>query len=95
MVGEPVYLAAPSQPRVLALYTEAADAKGGVIVIHGAGLHPDWGLIGYCARDSPMPFTTLSVQMPVLGADALGDEYNAVIPQAIVSVDMPRGEGGR
>jgi hypothetical protein len=85
VIGEPVYLAAPSQPRVLALYTEAADAKGGVIVIHGAGLHPDWGLIGGLRTGlADAGFTTLSVQMPVLGADALRDEYNAIIPQAIV-----------
>ena len=46
VVGEPVYLTTPPQPRVLALYTPAANAKGGVIVVHGLGVHPDWGLIG-------------------------------------------------
>jgi pimeloyl-ACP methyl ester carboxylesterase len=89
VIGEPVYLATPSQPRVLALYTEAADAKGGVIVIHGAGLHPDWGLIGGLRTGlADAGFTTLSVQMPVLGADALRDEYNAIIPQAVERIGV-------
>ena len=100
VVGEPVYLAAPSQPRVLALYTEATDAKGGVIVIHGAGLHPDWGLIGGLRTGlADAGFATLSVQMPVLGADALRDEYNAIIPRAVerigVAIAWLKGRGVR
>jgi pimeloyl-ACP methyl ester carboxylesterase len=83
VVGEPVYLATPSRPRVLALYTEAANAKGGVIVVHGLGVHPDWGLIGGLrTRLADAGFSTLSVQMPVLAVDALREDYNAIMPQA-------------
>ena len=83
VVGEPVYLATPSQRRVLALYTEAAKAKGGVVVVHGLGVHPDWGLIGALRTGlADVGFSTLSVQMPVLAADALREDYNAIIPQA-------------
>jgi pimeloyl-ACP methyl ester carboxylesterase len=83
VVGEVVYLATPSQPRVLALYTKVADAKGGVIVVHGIGVHPDWELIGGLRTGlADAGFTTLSVQMPVLAADALRDDYDAIIPLA-------------
>jgi pimeloyl-ACP methyl ester carboxylesterase len=83
VVGEPVYLATPSQPRVLALYTEAANSKGGVIVVHGLGVHPDWGLIGGLRTGlADAGFSTLSVQMPVLAVDALREDYDAIIPQA-------------
>ena len=83
VVGEPIYLATPSQRRVLALYTEAAKAKGGVIVVHGLGVHPDWGLIGGLRTAlADAGFSTLSVQMPVLAVDALREDYNAIIPQA-------------
>lgn len=83
VVGETVYLATASQPRVLALYTEAANGKGGVIVVHGLGVHPDWGLIGGLRTGlADAGFSTLSVQMPVLAVNALREDYNAVIPQA-------------
>ncbi len=83
VVGEPVYLATPSRPRVLALYTEAANAKGGVIVVHGLGVHPDWGLIGGLRTGlADAGFSTLSVQMPVLAVDASREDYNAMTPQA-------------
>ena len=83
VVGEPVYLAMPSQPRVLALYTPAANAKGGVILVHGLGVHPDWGLIGGVRTGlADAGFSTLSVQMPVLAADAPREDYDAIFPQA-------------
>jgi pimeloyl-ACP methyl ester carboxylesterase len=83
VVGEPVYLVTPSRPRVLALYTEVANARGGVIVVHGIGVHPDWGLNGGLRTGlADARFTTLSVQMPVLAADAPRDAYAALFPEA-------------
>ncbi len=83
VVGEAVYLATPSQPRVLAIHTEAAKPKGGVIVLHGLGVHPDWGLIGGMRTGlADAGFSTLSVQMPVLAADAPREAYSAIFPQA-------------
>lgn len=87
VVGEPVYLVTPSRPRVLALYIEAAKpgdaATRGVIVVHGIGVHPDWGLIGGLRTGlADAGFTTLSVQMPVLAADAPRDAYAALFPEA-------------
>jgi hypothetical protein len=51
MIGDPVWLELSSGHKFLTLYTEAeSNAKAGVIVIHGMGVHPDWGLIGRCGR---------------------------------------------
>ena len=83
VVGDPIYLSTPSRPRVLALYTEVANAKGGAIVVHGVGVHPDWGLIGGLRTGlADAGFATLSVQMPVLEANALGEGYRELFPDA-------------
>jgi alpha-beta hydrolase superfamily lysophospholipase len=86
VVGDPVYLATPRQPRVLALYTEAtppALAKAAVIVVHGVGVHPDWGLInGLRSGLAAAGISTLSVQMPVLSADAAREQYATLFPES-------------
>ena len=47
VVGDPVYLATAARPKVLAILTVPAGAAGGgIVILHGLGLHPDWGLIG-------------------------------------------------
>lgn len=84
VVGDAVWLATPSRARVLAiLTTPPAEAKGGVIVIHGLGVHPDFGMIGgmrtYLADAG---YVTLSVQMPVLAAGASRSDYAAALPTA-------------
>jgi alpha/beta superfamily hydrolase len=84
VVGDVVWLALPDRPRVLALYTEpAAPAKGAVIVVHGQGVHPDWNLIGALRTDlAERGYATLSVQMPVLAADAPRDDYGELFGDA-------------
>jgi alpha-beta hydrolase superfamily lysophospholipase len=72
---------------VLALYAEADKPGGGatrgVIVVHGIGVHPDWGLIGGLRTGlADAGFATLSVQMPVLAADAPRDAYAELFPEA-------------
>jgi len=84
VVGDAVWLATPARARVLAiLTTPPADAKGGVIIIHGLGLHPDFGMIGgvrsYLADAG---YVTLSVQMPVLAAGASRGDYAVALPAA-------------
>ncbi len=79
VVGDAVYLATPTRARVLALYTAVDHPQGGVIVVHGAGVHPDWGLIGGVRSGlADAGFATLSVQMPVLAAGASREEYSTV-----------------
>jgi len=76
LVGDPVWLDGPDNHKFLALYTEAPDAKGAVILGHGIGVHPDWGLIGMLRQNlAEKGYTTLSVQFPVLAADAKAEAY--------------------
>lgn len=83
IVGDAVYLQTSSGHKFLNLYTEATKAKAAVVVVHGIGIHPDWGLIGMLrTRLAEQGYTTLSVQMPVLAADAKGDEYPPTFPEA-------------
>ena len=83
LVGDPVYLPTSNGHKFLNLYTEATKAKAAVIIVHGMGLHPDWGLNGVLrTRLAEQGYTTLSVQMPVLAADAKSDEYPPTFPEA-------------
>jgi pimeloyl-ACP methyl ester carboxylesterase len=86
VVGDPVYLSTPAQPRILAIFTQAtppAIAKAAAIVVHGSGVHPDWGLNnGLRTGLAESGIATLSVQMPVLSADASNEQYEALFPEA-------------
>jgi alpha-beta hydrolase superfamily lysophospholipase len=84
VVGDAVWLATPTRAKVLAIVTEAPDApKGGVVVVHGLGVHPDYGMIGGVRTDlAEAGYTTLSVQMPVLGAGASRDDYSVTLAAA-------------
>jgi len=88
--------------KFLTLFTEADAAKEkagvGVIVIHGMGVHPDWGLIGPLRQNLPEHgYATLSIQMPVLKADAKGDAYPPTFNEAAerikTAVDFMRAKG--
>lgn len=84
VIGDAVYLRTPARTKVLALLTEPSGAtKGGVVIVHGLGVHPDFGLIGGLrSRLADAGYTTLSVQMPVLPADATRDDYRIALPEA-------------
>ncbi len=84
VVGDAIWLATPARPKVLAILTEAAGtAKGAVVVVHGLGVHPDFGLVGGVRTGlAEAGFTTIAVQMPVLAADAPRDDYRATFPEA-------------
>ena len=86
VVGDAVYLMTARQPRVLAIYTEAtppAIAKAAAIVVHGVGVHPDWGLInGLRTGLAEAGISTLAVQMPVLAADASREQYATLFPES-------------
>ena len=84
VVGDVVYLSTAARPRVLAILTEPSGApKGGAVIVHGLGVHPDWGLNGGIrTRLAEMGFVTLSVQMPVLAAGATRDDYQSTLPEA-------------
>jgi pimeloyl-ACP methyl ester carboxylesterase len=98
LVGDPVQLALKSGRRFLAIYAPNAKAAAGVIVVHGLGLHPDWGLNNTLRSQlSEQGYSTLSVQMPVLASDAKGDRYPPLFPEAAerlaAAVAFLRGKG--
>jgi alpha/beta superfamily hydrolase len=100
VVGEPVQLKLASGRTFLAIHTAAAKPRGAVIVVHGMGVHPDWGLINTLRSSLPEAgYATLSVQMPVLSADAQGDKYPALFPEATdrlrAALAWLRGRGHR
>jgi pimeloyl-ACP methyl ester carboxylesterase len=82
VVGDAMWLELKGR-RFLAIYAADPNAVSGVIVVHGLGLHPDWGLIGVLRTQlSEQGYATLSVQMPVLAADAPRERYAALFPEA-------------
>jgi dienelactone hydrolase len=100
VVGDAIYLQQKAGHKFLAIYTEAPKARAAVIVVHGMGVNPDWGLIGALRSGlADHGYTTLSVQMPVRAADALGEEYPALFPDAAerlaTAVSFLHGKGYR
>ncbi len=89
VVGDPVYLELKNGHKYLTLYTEAKDAKIGLVVIHGLGIHPDWNMIGTLrAQLAEQGYTTLSIQMPVLANDAESKAYLPLFPEASQRIDV-------
>ena len=72
VVGDPIWLAVPGKPRVLAIFTmPVGTPKGAIVVVHGSGVHPDWNLIGELrTKLAERGYATLAVQMPVLASAA-------------------------
>ena len=83
VVGDALYLTQTSGHKFLAIYAGAALARPAVIVVHGMGVHPDWALIGALRSGLfDLGYATLSVQMPVLAADAKAEGYVALFADA-------------
>ena len=98
VVGEPVFLEGRAGHKFLTIYTEAPDAKAGLVIVHGIGVHPDWGLIGRLRSAlADHGYTTLSVQMPVLAQEAKPEEYRSTFGEAgerlKTAVDFLRAKG--
>lgn len=83
LVGDPLQLSLPSGRKFLGIYAPNTKAQAGVIVVHGLGVHPDWGLINPLRSQlSDQGYATLSIQMPVLASDARGGDYPPTFPEA-------------
>jgi alpha/beta superfamily hydrolase len=84
VVGDPVYLQTPrGHHKFLTLFTPASDTGKASIVVHGMGIHPDWGMVGTLRTElADRGFATLSIQMPILAADAKGEAYPPTFPEA-------------
>jgi dienelactone hydrolase len=82
VVGDAVHLEAAGR-KFLAIWTPNPKATAGVIVVHGLGLHPDWGLINPLRSQlAEQGYATLSVQMPVAFKEVRADRYAALFPEA-------------
>lgn len=82
VVGDAQYLEAKGH-KFLTLYTGAPNAKAGLVIVHGIGVHPEHGLIGVLrSRLADAGYTTLSIQMPVLAVEAQSEAYRPLMPEA-------------
>lgn len=85
VVGDPVYLQTPrGHHKFLTLFTPVSGATKALIVVHGLGIHPDWGMVGTLRTElADRGYTTLSIQMPILAADARSEDYPPTFPEAV------------
>ncbi len=85
VVGDPLTLTAGKQT-FFAIFTEAngKSPRGGVILLHGIGAHPDWpDVISPLRQELPdLGWATLSLQMPIQPNDAKLEEYLPLFPEA-------------
>lgn len=85
LVGEAEWLEVDGQ-KILSIYTEdlSGKLKGGVIILHGIGVHPNWADVIYPLR-TELPnhgWATLSIQMPILPNEAELKDYIPLIKDA-------------
>lgn len=98
LVGDPVQLATPDGRKFLGIYAANSKARAGVVLVHGLGMHPDWGPVHPLRSQlSEQGYATLSVQMPVLAAGVPGEQYPPLFPEAAariaVAVQYLRNKG--
>ena len=84
VVGDP---SISPRPRVRRCWPSSpcrrAPPQAAIVIVHGLGVHPDWGLIGGLRTGlADAGYVTLSVQMPVLDANATRDDYAGTLPEA-------------
>ena len=93
VVGDAVTLKLGSGHAFLALYTPVKDAKTGIVLVHGIGVHPDHGVIGTLRSAlADLGYSTLSIQMPVLASDAGAEAYTvAVFEEASARIALAGG----
>jgi pimeloyl-ACP methyl ester carboxylesterase len=84
VVGDAVSIKAASGREFLGLYTPGKAGKPAIVLVHGVGVHPDFGVIGLLrAKLADLGYTTLAIQMPVQGKEAkVDDYYPTVFPDA-------------
>ena len=84
VVGDAVWLKEHSGRKFLGLYAPAEHAKTAVLLVHGIGVNPDYGVIGALrVALADRGLATLSIQMPVLAADGkVAHYYPALFPEA-------------
>ncbi|MDA9295885.1 alpha/beta hydrolase family protein [Burkholderiales bacterium] len=89
IVGDPVWIEQSNGHKFLGIYTEAKDPKGAVIIAHGRGWNPDfelYGMLRILLADEG--YSTLSLQMPILGGGAKVGDYIPTYPEAFHRFDL-------
>lgn len=87
--GEPVWLSG-DDGEFLALYAAPrAELRGGALVMHGIGVHPDWPQVINPLRVAlaESDWATLSLQMPILANDAAEAEYAALLDEVPARIE--------
>jgi pimeloyl-ACP methyl ester carboxylesterase len=83
VTGDAVQLQQRNGHRFLALYTQAAQARGAAIIAHGRGWSPDYDLYGVLrTKLADAGYSTLSIQLPVLPSTAKLGDYLPTFPDA-------------
>ncbi len=93
-VGEPLWLINPNnQIKFLAVYTKPeTPSKVGVVLLHGLGVHPTWDKVNRLRVDiAKAGWHTLSIQLPILAADAKAKAYVKTFPEAFERIDVAIG----
>lgn len=101
LVGDAVWLKDGKGVKFFSIYTAAntAKPKGGVLILHGLGLHPDWPeVISPLRRELPeQGWATLSLQMPILPAGApltaFGPIFDETPARIRAGMEFLRGKG--
>jgi pimeloyl-ACP methyl ester carboxylesterase len=83
IVGNAEWLQQKNGHKFLTLYTEAKVARGAAIIAHGRGWSPDFELYGSLrTKLADAGYTTLSIQLPVLGGSGKIGDYIPLYPDA-------------
>lgn len=83
VVGEAVWIAQKNDHKFLSLWTEAEKPRGAIILAHGRGWNPDFELYGVLrVKLAEQGYSTLSIQLPILGGGAKIGDYIPTYPEA-------------
>lgn len=98
VVGEPVWLEQANKHKFLGILTEAEKPRGAIIIGHGRGWNPDFELYGVIrVKLAEQGYTTLSIQLPVLGGGAkIGDyipTYGEAAERYHIAADWLKAKG--
>jgi pimeloyl-ACP methyl ester carboxylesterase len=83
LFGDVVWLKQKNGHAFLAIYTQAEKPRGAVIIGHGRGWNPDFELYGVLrVKLAEQGYSTLAIQLPVLGPGAKMGDYLPTYPDA-------------
>lgn len=89
LVGEVVWIRQANGHDFLGIYTEAQKPRGAIIVGHGRGWNPDFELYSSLrTKLAEHGYTTLAIQLPVLGPGAKVGDYIPTYPDASERYDL-------